>query len=143
MAKKAIDWFKGLEWWGKGTLILVVLIIILSWVWLPAEVSFSNSGDSVAAAGPCDDLADDMVALNQSLIDQVGEISVAEFAALGGPLAFEDWVEEGQKLAARTTELECGASLISLLIDRADRLHAEGPAGESLIADFKSNLAEG
>jgi hypothetical protein len=141
MADKTIDWFKGLEWWGKGTLILVVLIIILTSLWPPAEVSPGN-GDSEAAAGSCDELADDMVALNQSLIDQVGEISVAELAALGGPLAFEDWVEEGQKLAARTTELECGASLISLLIDRADRLHAEGPAGESLIADFKSNLAE-
>ncbi len=143
MFKKALGWFKGLEWWGKGLIILIVLSIILTPSLLPVEVSPSSGGDPQATGGPCDGLADDMGALNQSLIDQVGEMSLEDFAALGGPPAFEDWVREGQELSGRTTELNCGASLISLLTDRADHLHAKCPASESLIIDFKSNLAEG
>lgn len=96
-----------------------------------------------ASATTCEELADAMVAINQELIDQVGEMSVEELTAAGGPASFEDWVAKAQLAASQTVELGCGDVLEGMLAERADRLEAKGPAGESLIADFKGNVSGG
>jgi len=93
-----------------------------------------------ASATTCDELADAVVAINQELIDEVGDMSVEELATAGGPLSFEGWVTKAQVGAARVVELDCEDVLEGMLAERADRLQADGPAGESLIADFIGSL---
>jgi hypothetical protein len=92
------------------------------------------------SATTCDELADAVVATNQELIDEVADMSVEDFTAAGGPLAYEGWVTKAQLGASRMSELGCGPVLEGMLAERAGRLHASGPAGESLIADFIGNL---
>ena len=67
-------------------------------------------------------------------------MSVEELATAGGPLSFEGWVTKAQLGVARMVELGCEEVLGGMLTERADRLQAGGPAGESLIADFIDNL---
>lgn len=79
--------------------------------------------------------------VNQGLIDQVADMSVEDFAAAGGPRSVEDWVAKARLGATQSVELGCEEDLVALLIERAGELRARGPAGESLITDFLSNLS--
>lgn len=122
--------------------------IFVLWVVLGVVVAACGDGSTPnattadpASATTCEELADATVSINQELIDSVGDMSVEEFTAAGGPLAFEDWVAEAQVAASRVGELGCEEVLIGLLTDRFDRLEAGGPAGEFLISDFIDNVA--
>lgn len=94
-----------------------------------------------ASATTCAELADAIVATNQELIDEVDDMSVEALAAAGGPLSFDGWVAKAQLGASQVVALGCGDVLEGMLAERAGRLHANGPAGESLVADFVSNVS--
>jgi hypothetical protein len=95
------------------------------------------------SASTCDELADAIVSINQELIDSVGDMSLEDFTAAGGPLAYEDWVAKAQSGASQVIELGCEDVLPGLLTDRFDRFEADGPAGEFLISDFIDNVSGG
>lgn len=94
-------------------------------------------------AETCRELADAVVAIDQELLDRVGQMTVAELDEAGGPASFEEWVAEAQVAARRSAELECESELPGLLAERADRLEAAGPAGEALVAEFRENVTDG
>ena len=120
-----------------GALCVVLVMVLVACGDNKATLAISADP---ASATTCDELADAVVAVNQELIDQVGDMSVEELATSGGPLSFEGWVTKAQLGAARMVELGCEDVLEGMLTERADRLQAGGPAGESLIADFIGNL---
>lgn len=91
-------------------------------------------------AEDCPALADAVVAINQELLDRVGEMTVDELDAAGGPASFEEWVADARVAARRSTELRCESELPGLLAERADRLEAAGPAGAALVDDFRANV---
>lgn len=100
----------------------------------------AEEAPSPEEAEDCPELADAVVAINQELLDRIGEMTVAELDAAGGPASFEDWVADAQVAARRSTELGCESELPGLLADRADRLEAAGPAGVALVDDFRENV---
>ena len=119
-------------------LVVIVGVVLVSCGNDTADVPVVQADPESATT--CDELADAVVATNQELIDEVGDMSVEDFTAAGGPLAYEGWFAKAQAAVPRISELGCQDVLEGMLAERAGRLHASGPAGESLIADFTSNF---
>jgi hypothetical protein len=133
---------------GVGARILTVGVIMVALVVIVGCSGGSSSGSEPAdptpnppatsAAEPqtCDEVADAFIAINQEFLDELGDMSVEEFEALGDANrqgtswpAFEKLGREGGILFTRAAdELSCSDQ--DLLGEGFDQLTPSGPAGE-------------
>jgi hypothetical protein len=102
-----------------------------------AEVATETTTVSSTDPQTCEEVADVLIAINQEFLDELGDMSVEEFEALGaanrqGTLwpAFEKLGREGGILLTRAAD-ELGCSDRDLQTEeRLDELTPSGPAGE-------------
>lgn len=106
----------------------------------------AGCGDSDAGGGGSIDDCDDLVAagldLIQDVLDEVGDMSMEELAALGDqePEFVQDLETRGTELEQRQVELGCSdAELEAGLIDGLDSLEADGPVAELMLEGFKAD----
>ena len=95
-------------------------------------------------AATCEELADETIALAQTLIDDVEEglddVSLEELLETGFELpAVESFTEKSAKIDERATELGCTAAQMQQLVQaRTGELSAETPIGRLIIDGIES-----
>lgn len=111
---------------------LLGLLLVLAMV-----AAACGDDDDAAAADSCEGIADAAIDLLQEVIDELGDMSAEELAALDSeetPDAFADLESQGQALEGRATELGCTDEELGQLV--ASRIDDLDVAGDNIIGQF-------
>ncbi len=112
-----------------------------------AMMVLAACGDSSGGAGDpgsiddCDDLVGAGLEMLQDVLDELGELSFEDVAALGDepPEALNDLEARGQELEDRADELGCTDEELSAgLTARVDELEADGPFAELILEGIQT-----
>ncbi len=101
----------------------------------------SGSGGDAGSLDNCDDLVDAGIDMLQDVLDELGNLSFEDVAALGDeePEALADLEQRGQELEQRADELGCSdAEIEAGLLENVDRLEADGPFAELILEGIRS-----
>jgi hypothetical protein len=100
-----------------------------------------GGGDDAAASNSCEGLADQAIALVQTVVDEIDGMSAQELADSGGNFASLDTLSEGMvDLEAKASEIGCSdAEMEQLVLDRVDNLKANSEFGQMMISQFESS----
>ncbi len=93
--------------------------------------------DDAGSADSCEGVADAAIDLLQEVIDELGEMSPEDLAAMDSeetPEAFADLETEGEALETRATELGCADEEMGQLV--ADRIGNLDVAADNIIGQF-------
>ncbi len=119
----------------------------------PTTTSLAPTTTTSSATEPqtCEEVADAMIAINQVFLDELGDMSMEEFVALG--IASEQgtpWLsldklgrDLGPLLTRAADELGCSGQDIHRLAFSGDQLTPSGPAGEFWLEINSEGAANG
>ena len=86
---------------------------------------------SLATEAPaCAELADEMIAELQGIVDQLGDVTLEELAA--GDVIEQDRQQRLEELEARVSETGCDDQIDQLLAERAEQIRGEGAIADAV-----------
>ncbi len=118
----------------------------------PTTTSLAPTTTTSSATEPqtCEEVADAMIAINQVFLDELGDMSMEEFVALGIAseqgtpwLALDKLVRDLGALMGAADELGCSGQDLQRLAFSGDQLTPSGPAGEFWLEINSEGAANG